>query len=78
MVEWPEKLEEPQGPALPSPAQVPQTETRFEKLRRQEVLACEDPICCCEAEPRWLRLESQEQRAVSEWESLSRPPREEL
>jgi hypothetical protein len=54
--------------------------SRCQKLLRQEVRACDDPVCCCEAEPRWLRLQQAEDDAasVSEWESLDRTAAEEL
>jgi hypothetical protein len=63
-----------------APAPVPAQLSRREKLLRQEVLACDDPICCCEAEPRWLRLQHEADGAPtpSEWESLTRPPCDEL
>jgi len=49
--------------------------SRCQKLLQQEVLACEDPICCCEAEPRWLRFEQEHSDPAnpSEWESTERP-----
>lgn len=52
--------------------------TRCLKLLQQEVMACEDPICCCEAEPRWLRFDQNDPAAHSEWESVERPPNGEL
>ena len=50
------------------------------KVLKREVLACDDPICSCEAEPRWLLFEQEAmgQADPSEWESLSRPPNAEL
>jgi len=63
-----------------TPTPSPRSLTRREKLLQQEVLACDDPICCCEAEPRWLRLQHNETTPSepSEWECLTRPPNDEL
>lgn len=54
--------------------------TRREKVLRQEVEACEDPVCCCEAEPRWVRFRDAGERPaeLSEWEAIERSPGEEL
>lgn len=54
--------------------------TRREKLLMQEVQACDDPICCCEAEPRWLAFQQAQECATGfcEWENLNRYPAEEL
>lgn len=56
------------------------TPTRLDKLLQQEVDACEDPICCCEPEPRWLRFQHEHDGLPhpSEWESLELAPRDEL
>lgn len=56
----------------------PSRATRYEKLLQQEVLACEDPICCCEAEPRWLRFDRDDPTRASEWESAERDSADEL
>lgn len=63
-------------PSSPNSAIIP----RRDKLLQREVQACEDPICCCEAEPRWLRLQHERDRLPypSEWECLDRAPRDEL
>lgn len=54
--------------------------SRREKILQHEVLACDDPICCCEAEPRWLRLQHEADGTPipSEWECLARPPCDEF
>lgn len=54
--------------------------THGEKLLLREVEACEDPICCCEPEPRWLVFENEmaSPGALCEWESLNRAPADEL
>lgn len=54
--------------------------TRQEKLLAQEILACEDPVCCCEPEPRWLQFEhlASGENEPSEWEVLDRSPADEL
>lgn len=54
--------------------------TRFEKVLRQEVLPCDDPVCCCEAEPRWLLFQHDidSPDTCSEWDSLARSPADEL
>jgi hypothetical protein len=58
----------------------PPSLTRVEKVLQREILACDDPICCCEAEPRWLRIRHEEEDAStpSEWECLRRAPSDEL
>lgn len=57
-----------------------QPSARYQKLLSQEVDACEDPVCCCEAEPRWRRIEHENtcQPGPSEWEALERSPSDEL
>ena len=62
----------------PTPA--PPSPTRFEKLLRQEVQPCDDPICCCEDEPRWLLFQHgiDSPDECSEWDGLSRTPKGEL
>jgi hypothetical protein len=76
---------------LPTPSSGSQTKTdpfpaspgvrrRRDILLAREVEACEDPVCCCEAEPRWLRFRDLQEgrREPTEWESLDRAPNEEL
>jgi hypothetical protein len=61
--------------------QVTKTPTsRLEKLLAQEISACEDPVCCCEPEPRWLEFERMclGQVDPGEWEALKRSPADEL
>ncbi len=74
------KSQDPMTSNRSTPTPAAPTRTRREKLLEQEVLACEDPVCCCEAEPRWLRFqqECEGSPAVSEWEVLARPPEGEL
>lgn len=54
--------------------------SRRDKVLRHDVEACDDPVCSCEPEPRWLRLQQQRDfpQEVSEWESIERSPNEEL
>lgn len=54
--------------------------TRCERVLQREVEACEDPVCCCEAEPRWVRFGDGGDggREASEWEVIERSPRDEL
>jgi hypothetical protein len=51
---------------------------RRDKLLAQEIDACEDPICCCEAEPRWLLFDQDDECGPCEWEGINRSPGEEL
>ncbi len=59
---------------------VGRTLTRSERLVRRVVRAWDDPVCCCEPEPRWLRFQQEREhpRTPGEWESLERAPCEEL
>lgn len=54
--------------------------THAEKLLMHEVEACEDPVCCCEPEPRWLAFQNEIDcpAGLCEWENLRRAPAEEL
>ena len=54
--------------------------THQEKLLMHEVQAFEDPECACSPEPRWLAFMQamEDDSGVTEWESLNRPPSEEL
>ncbi len=58
----------------------PHKNARYEKLVRKEVQPYEDPVCCCEPEPRWLRFEQENDGSSvpSEWEAIERAPSEEL
>lgn len=52
--------------------------SRSQRVLSREVVACEDPTCCCEPEPRWLYLESHDQNEMSEWEVIQRYPCDEF
>jgi|GEM_PF-6784540 len=60
----------------PSPTKPPSG--RRQKVLDQPIEPSDDPICCCEAEPRWLQFEHGPDDQPTEWESLSRPPSQEL
>ena len=54
--------------------------TRRDRLLQQGSDAWEDPVCSCEPEPRWLRFQNDHScpAKLSEWESIERPPSDEL
>jgi hypothetical protein len=60
----------------PNPADAPAP--RQKHLR--EISPTDDPICSCEAEPRWLHFQDQTENpdTPDEWESLERAPNDEL
>jgi hypothetical protein len=65
--------------STPTPIPLPSTRRR-DTLLREEILPCDDPVCCCEPEPRWLRLQHDQDFPddPSEWDFLDRAPCDEL
>ena len=57
---------------------VPVTQLHRDKVLNQEINPWDDPVCSCEAEPRWLLFQQEGLAGPGEWEGLDRPPSEEL
>ena len=49
-----------------------------DRVLNQEINPWDDPVCSCEAEPRWLLFQQDGLAGPGEWEGLDRPPNQEL
>lgn len=49
-----------------------------DKVLNQDINFWEDPVCCCEPEPRWLAFQQEMQARPGDWENVARAPCDEL